>query len=83
VKIIIAKGVMLVIHAKTMMTVQAITTVVWLIQRDFNGKCARQLKDKVLLVNLIKNAKIIWFAQKISLIIKFLYARSGGPYRLE
>jgi hypothetical protein len=59
VRIIHAKEVMLGILAKIMMTVLAITTAASLIQRDFNGKCAHQPKNKALHVNLIKNAKII------------------------
>jgi hypothetical protein len=50
---------MLEIHAKTMTTALEIITVALLIQRDCNGRCARQPKNKALLVNLIKNAKII------------------------
>lgn len=58
-RIIHAKEVMLGILAKIMMTVLAIITAASLIQRDFNGKCVHQPKNKALNVNLIKNAKII------------------------
>lgn len=51
VRIIHAKGATQGILAKTMTTVLAITTVASLIQRDCNGKCALQLKDKALHVN--------------------------------
>ncbi len=74
---------MQVIHAKIMMIVLEITTVVLLTLRDYSGKCVHPLKDKELLANLIKNAKIIWSAPRISLIQKVRPAKSAGAYHLE
>jgi len=58
VKIIHAKVAMRETLARTMMIALAITTVDSSNQRDSNGRCARLQKDKALIANLTKNAKI-------------------------